>query len=148
MKKRKFTLGIIISVCLIFMYTMPSSAEDISLSAAEENLICRFVMAACGEEAPLAAKIGVVNVILNRLADSSFPDTVTEVIFKGEFECVENGSLNEPFSASLAVSAQNALRAALSGHDPSGGAISFARKSSAETDISISFEAGGFVFGK
>ncbi len=130
------------------MYAMPASAKDLSLSAAEENLICRFVAAACGENAPLAVRIGIVNVILKRLADSRFPQTVTEVIYNGNFECVKNGGLEAPFSAESAVSAKNALRAALSGHDPTGGAVYFARKTDGLNDISISFEAGDFVFGK
>ncbi len=130
------------------MHTVPVSAEDIPLTEAEENLICRFTMAACGEEAPLAAKIGVVNVILMRLADSSFPNTVTEVIYKGEFECVKNGDLDKAFSSASAVSAENALRVALSGHDPTGGALYFADKSDENNHISVTFEAGRFVFGK
>lgn len=127
---------------------MSASAESVQLSAAEENLICRFAEAACGEDAPLAAKLGAVNVILNRLADSSFPDTVAQVIFEGEFECVRNGSVNEAFSDSAAVSAADALYLALSGHDPTGGATFFAEKDDNFSGFSITFEAGRFVFGK
>ena len=127
---------------------MPSAAEKAVLSAAEENLICRFAEAACGEEAPLAAKLGAVNVLLNRLADSSFPDTVAEVIFEGEFECVENGAINGAVSSVNAVSAADALYLALCGHDPTGGAIYFAEKDGNLKGLGITFEAGRFVFGK
>ena len=127
---------------------MPAAAQGEALSAAEENLICRFACAACGEDAPLAAKLGVVNVILNRLADSSFPDTVAEVIFEGEFECVRDGGINEAISKSAAVSAADALFLARSGHDPTGGATYFAEKDSINAGFGITFEAGRFVFGK
>ena len=130
------------------MQALPAASQNISLTEAEENLICRFVVAACGEDAPLAAKIGVVNVILMRLADSRFPDNVTEVIFEGEFECVDNGRLDMALSEVSAASAENALRVALSGHDPTGGAIYFAEKSDSKNDWSLTFEAGNFVFGK
>ncbi len=126
-----------------------AAEESMALNAAEENLICRFADAACGEDAPLAAKLGAVNVILNRLADSNFPDTVTEVIFdEGEFECVEKGLLNKSFSESSAVSADDALRLALMGHDPTGGATLFAEKDDIPGQMDITFEAGRFVFGK
>jgi len=92
MKTRKLILRAAFAVYLVFASAFGGAAQKIELTAAEENLICRFVDAACGEEAPLAAKIGVANVVLRRLADSSFPDTVTEVIFEGEFECVKNGA--------------------------------------------------------
>lgn len=146
MKFRKRIVGIVVMFG-IMLAGVSASASQVELSAAEENLICRFAEAACGEDAPLAAKLGVVNVILNRLADSGFPDAVTEVIFEGEFECVRNGSINEAFSDSAAVSAADALYLALSGHDPTGGATYFAEKDDVYTGLSITFEAGRFVFG-
>ncbi|MBO5196201.1 MAG: cell wall hydrolase [Clostridia bacterium] len=148
MKTRKRIFVLAITVCAIFTTVFSCAAGEIKFTAAEENLICRFVDAACGEDAPLAAKIGVANVVLKRLADSNFPDTVTAVIFEGEFECVKNGELNKAFSASAAVSAYDALRIALAGHDPTGGAIYFAEKGEGANEISISFEAGRLVFGK
>lgn len=136
------------AVYVVFTSVFGGAAQKIRLTAAEEGLICRFIDAACGEEAPLAAKIGVANVVLRRLADSNFPDTVTEVIFEGEFECVKNGELEKAYSSSSAVSAEDALALAISGQDPTGSAVYFAEKNGGEYEFSITFEAGRFVFGK
>ena len=144
---RKILLCIIISVMCMNALMPVCSAEDISLSEAEKDMICRFTDAAVGD-APLAAKLGIVNVVLNRLADSDFPDTVTEVIFLGGFECVEDGRFEKAYLSPLSVSAKDALDLALMGRDPTGGAVYFAEKSRNAEKISISFDAGRFVFGK
>ena len=148
MKITKYLVSLVVLLYGIRVAALPSAAEEAVLSAAEENLICRFACAACGEEAPLAAKLGVVNVILNRLADSRFPDTIAEVIFEGKFKCVEDGTINDAFSESAAVSAADALFLARSGHDPTGGATFFAEKDDDFSRLGITFEAGRFVFGK
>lgn len=143
---RSSVVGIVVLFgILISVFT--SSAKEVMLTESEENLICRFAVAACGEDAPLAAKLGAVNVILNRLADSRFPQSVAQVIYNGGFECVENGLISQGFSRDDAVSAADALYLALRGHDPTGGAIYFAEKGDSHVDFSISFEVGKFVFG-
>lgn len=148
MKMRKLLWCIIISAVCAVIFSGVCAAEKTELSAAEEDLICRFADAACGEEAPLAAKLGVVNVVLNRLAGSGFPNTVTEVIFLGEFECVENGELEKAYLTLPTVSAEDALKMALLGRDPTSGAVYFVEKSQSTEKLSISFEAGRLVFGK
>ncbi len=148
MKIRKLLWCIIISAVWINVFSVVSTADNIELSRAEEDLICRFATAASGEDAPLAAKLGVVNVVLNRLADSNFQETVTEVIFLGEFECVENGELEKAYLKPRSVSAEDALKMALLGRDPTSGALYFVRKGQSTEAISISFEAGRLIFGK
>ncbi len=148
MKKRKFMLRVIISVYLILVCSLAVSAEEASLSMVEEDLICRFIDAACGEDAPLATKLGVANVVLNRLDDSNFPQSVTGVIFEGDFECVAEGSLEKAYLKRRSVSAEDALQMALAGCDPTGGAVYFAEKSLSAEELIISFEAGRLVFGK
>ncbi len=137
-----------LSVLTIWTVISASAAETEGLTAAEENLICRFADAACGEEAPLAAKLGCINVVLNRVADSGFPNSIAGVIFEeGAFDCVKQGRMNDAFTVSAAVSARDALGLALLGKDPTGGALYFADKRQGPLPQMISFEAGNFVFG-
>ncbi len=58
------------------------------------------------ESEPLAGKIAVGNVILNRVADSGFPDTIYGVIFDsrwgGQFQPASNGTIyNTPTAESI-----------------------------------------------
>ncbi len=148
MKRFKIFLVSVLSVLLIFPLMLTASASEIRLSDSEEELICRFSNAAAGEDAPLASKVGIINVVLNRLAHSEYPDSVTAVIFEeGEFECVRNGRINDSFSHSATVSARDALRLALLGRDPTEGALNFADGRKQTLQGEITFEAGGFLFG-
>ena len=64
----------------------------------------------------------VSNVVLNRVRSSSFPNTVSGVIYqKNAFACVSNGSINNtPDSSSI-----RAALDALNGWDPTGGCLYF-----------------------
>ena len=58
------------------------------------------------ESEPLAGKIAVGNVILNRVDSTEFPDSIYDVIFDerwgGQFEPAQNGTIyNEPTDESL-----------------------------------------------
>ncbi len=69
---------------------------------------------------PLEGKVGVGNVVLNRVASSRFPNTVYEVIFqRGQFTPVANGSIyREPnedsvIAAKLCLDGANTVGSAL-----------------------------------
>jgi N-acetylmuramoyl-L-alanine amidase len=69
---------------------------------------------------PYHGQVAVGAVILNRVEHSSFPDTVSGVIYqKGAFSALTDGQFDQP----IAASAWNAARDAMNGWDPSGGAI-------------------------
>lgn len=148
MKSIKVVIVCIIWFILMLQGMLTANAGEIRLSDSEEELICRFANAAAGEDSPLASKLGIINVVLNRLAHSEYPDSVAEVIFEeGEFECVRNGRINNSFSHSATVSARDALRLALLGRDPTEGALNFADGRKETLQGEITFEAGGFLFG-
>ena len=64
--------------------------EEIRLG--EMELIAQLVQAEAGNQS-LEGKRLVVDVVLNRVADPRFPDTVEEVIFQsGQFSVVSNGA--------------------------------------------------------
>jgi len=69
---------------------------------------------------PYVGQVAVGAVILNRVESPLFPDTIPGVIYQpGAFTCLTDGQFNQPVSASAFRAAQDAL----SGWDPSGGAI-------------------------
>ncbi len=67
-------------------------------------------------------KVAVAAVVLNRVDDSRFPNSISGVIYQPkQFTCVANGAINNtPDAESL-----KAARDALNGVDPSGGAVFF-----------------------
>ncbi|MBP1736857.1 MAG: copper amine oxidase [Oscillospiraceae bacterium] len=63
---------------------------------------------------PLAGKIAVGNVILNRVSDSRFPDTIYEVIFqKNQFTPASSGSVNRDPNADSIIAAKLCLDGAM-----------------------------------
>ena len=65
-------------------------------------------------------KVAVGAVILNRVASSSFPNTISGVIYhNGAFTCVSDGQINLGTNDECTRAAQDALN----GWDPSGGAL-------------------------
>lgn len=71
-----------------------ASSKCSTISASERELLERLVEAEAKGES-LVGKIAVVNVVLNRVRDEDFPDTITEVIFqKGQFSPVSNDSIH------------------------------------------------------
>lgn len=71
---------------------------------------------------PLLGKVAVGAVILNRTKSASFPNTISGVIFQDSaFESIQNGQAFRPLSQESIQAAQMAL----SGYDPTGGAIFF-----------------------
>ena len=93
-----------------------SPGEDAS---GELALLARLISAEARGE-PYAGQVAVGAVVLNRVEHPSFPNTTAEVIYQpGAFSCLLDGQWDEP----VADSAYAAARDALSGADPSGGAI-------------------------
>lgn len=64
----------------------------------EIKLLSSLVQAEAGNQ-PYKGKVGVANVVLNRVKSSRYPDTIKEVIYQsGQFSVVRNGSLNRMLS--------------------------------------------------
>lgn len=69
---------------------------------------------------PYSGKIAVGAVIINRMENPDFPKTVPDVVYqKDAFEAVTNGQYNRPLTEESFRAAQEAV----SGHDPTDGAI-------------------------
>lgn len=88
-------------------------------SSDDVALLARVVSAEARGE-PYTGQVAVAAVILNRIEHPSFPNTLAGVIYQpGAFSCLTDGGINAP----VADSAYKAVRDAINGWDPSGGAI-------------------------
>lgn len=85
------------------------------------DLLARVVSAEARGE-PYEGQVAVAAVILNRVRDARFPNTLAGVVYQTHaFESVSNGSIYQPPAAASRRAAQDALN----GWDPSGGSVFF-----------------------
>ncbi|MDR3270482.1 MAG: spore cortex-lytic enzyme [Peptococcaceae bacterium] len=85
------------------------------------NLLARLVNGEARGE-PYLGQVAVAAVVLNRLTDPSFPNTIAEIIYEPRaFSCVDDGQINMAPDSSCLQAAQEAF----SGNDPSQGALFF-----------------------
>lgn len=101
----------------------PSNAAVIPYSSNELDLLARLITAEADGQ-PYAAQVAVGAVVINRVKDPRFPNTISGVIYEVsggyyQFTPVENGWINKPATQE----AKNAAYDALHGVDPSHGAV-------------------------
>ncbi len=108
-------LGIIIQISKNEVYAAGSNTtSDVQLLARAINGEAR------GE--PYEGQVAVGAVILNRVKNSNFPNTIAGVIYqKGAFTAVSDGQINVPIKEGSTV--LKAARDALNGWDPTNGCI-------------------------
>lgn len=96
-----------------------SSGGGGSSGNGDVDLLARLISAESRGE-PYEGQVAVGAVVLNRVNHASFPNSISEVIYQsGAFSCLDDGQFDEP----VAESSYRAAQDALSGWDPSGGAI-------------------------
>ena len=96
-----------------------SGGNSTSYSDADVQLLGKVISAEARGES-YEGQVAVGAVILNRVAHSSFPDSISGVVYQaGAFSCVYDSNWNEPISET----SKRAALDALNGWDPSGGAI-------------------------
>lgn len=105
-----------------------------------ENML-RIVEAEAGGE-DRKGKILVANVIINRVMDEQFPDTVTDVIFQQEdgvcqFSPIRDGRF---YSVKVSQDTIDAVDAALYGEDCSSGALYFMARAHADKEKAAWFD--------
>ncbi len=105
-----------------------------------ENML-RIVEAEAGCE-DRKGKILVANVILNRVMDEQFPDTITEVIFQQEggicqFSPIRDGRF---YKVTVSEETKEAVDAALYGEDCSSGALYFMAREYADKEKAAWFD--------
>lgn len=96
-----------------------SSSGATGYSSADEYLLARCVYAEARGE-PYTGQVAVAAVVLNRVRSSSFPNTISGVIYQsGAFTCVSDGQINlTPNDTAI-----KAVRDAMSGWDPTNGCL-------------------------
>lgn len=109
--------------------------EKIQVTQTEYDDLLRIVEAEAGGEDKMG-KMLVANVILNRVADDSFPDTISEVIFQShngvtQFSPISDGRF---FTVQISQETVEAVNAVLEGEDNSKGALYFAARKAANPD--------------
>ncbi|MEH7417925.1 cell wall hydrolase [Neobacillus drentensis] len=78
------------------VHTASKAEITVGYSENELDLLARLVRAEAESE-PYQGKVAVACVVLNRVASSSFPNSIKEVIYqKGQFQPVRNGEINQP----------------------------------------------------
>ena len=96
-----------------------SNNTSSSTSNSDLNLLARLVYAEARGE-PYTGQVAVAAVVLNRVKNSSFPNSVAGVIYqKGAFSVVDDGQIN----LTPNQTAYSAARDAINGWDPTYGAI-------------------------
>lgn len=98
-----------------------ASGKSVGPKNVDVNLLARAVNAEARGE-PYVGQVAVGAVILNRLENPAFPNTVADIIYQPlAFSSVADGQINlQPTSQAL-----KAAQEAVSGVDPTGGAIYF-----------------------
>ena len=98
-----------------------------SSNSSDLNLLARLIYGEARGE-PYAGQVAVGAVVLNRVKNSSFPNTISGVIYQsGAFDVVKDGQIN----LSPDSTAKKAAQDALNGWDPTYGAIYYFNPSTA-----------------
>lgn len=104
-----------------------SSSSGSSSSSSNLNLLARVVYGEARGE-PYSGQVAVAAVVLNRVKSSSFPNTISGVVYQsGAFDAVKDGQINLSPNSTAIKAAQDALN----GWDPSYGAIYYFNPSTA-----------------
>ncbi|MDD4335366.1 MAG: spore cortex-lytic enzyme [Desulfotomaculaceae bacterium] len=99
----------------------PAVSRGTVTDRGDATLLARVIEGEAADE-PLQGKIAVGAVIMNRTKSAAFPRTISGVIFQDyAFESIANGQASRP----LTQQSMQAAQMALSGYDPSGGALFF-----------------------
>ena len=98
---------------------LEGQSDTAQSSMTDLGLLARLISAEARGE-PYEGQVAVGAVVLNRMEHPSFPNTMSGVIYQsGAFSCLYDGQFDEP----VAEISKKAAQEALTGVDPSGGAI-------------------------
>lgn len=95
------------------------SSSSATIISSDHRLLAKLVYAEARGES-YKGMVAVAAVVLNRVASSSFPNTISGVIYQtGAFSCVSNGSINNTPSSDCIRAALDAMN----GWDPTSGCL-------------------------
>ncbi len=134
------------------IYSPAISHSDEIMSEADTALLIHLVANEAGGF-PYMTQVCFAAMVLNRVEDPYFPHGVRGVVFEsGDFSSVLSGkvtgTLPEGFKNSRKFRiAKKAVEEAMSGQDPTNGALYFSTTTGGKSDFTPSFECGGMSFG-
>ena len=103
----------------IYNSSSSSSTSSSNVNSSNLNLLSRVVYGEARGES-YTGQVAVAAVVLNRVKSSSFPNTISGVVYQyGAFDCVSDGQINLTPDATARKAAQDAIN----GWDPTYGAI-------------------------
>lgn len=109
------------------IYTSSSSSSSSSNNSNNVNLLAKLIYGESRGE-PYTGQVAVGAVVMNRVKSSSFPNTISGVIYEtGAFDAVKDGQINLTPDSNAKKAAQDAIN----GWDPSYGAIYYFNPSTA-----------------
>ena len=101
------------------IFNSSSSSGSSSSNSSDLNLLARVIYGEARGE-PYTGQVAVGAVVLNRVRSSSFPNTISGVVYQsGAFDAVRDGQINLKPNSTAKKAAQDALN----GWDPSYGAV-------------------------
>ena len=126
------TILIALSTICIFFVDKESS-NNVSLAKTTSTSDIQLMARAINGEArgePYEGQVAVGAVILNRVKDSRFPNSISGVIYQpGAFTAVSDGQINASISEGSTV--YKAAQDAMNGWDPTGGCVYYFNPSTA-----------------
>ena len=118
-------ISIVLIITAIVFLNFIENKENVVYAASSGTSDNQLVARAINGEArgePYEGQVAVGAVILNRVKDSKFPNTIAGVIYQsGAFTAVADGQINKAIAENSTV--YKAARDALNGWDPTGGCI-------------------------
>ena len=127
-KKNNLTAdGIVGSKTLAALGISTATSSSAGATSSELNLLARLIYGEARGES-YTGQVAVGAVVMNRVKSSSFPNTISGVIYQPyAFTAVSDGQINmTPNSTAI-----EAAKAAMNGYDPTGGAIYYYNPSTA-----------------
>jgi len=98
-----------------------AASSSTAIVSSDHRLLAKLVYGEARGES-YKGQVAVAAVVLNRVASSEFPNTISGVVYqKNAFSCVDNGSINNSPDQSCIKAALDALN----GWDPTGGCLYF-----------------------
>ncbi len=126
----------IVSCILYEIYQILLNKNSYATSNATTQSDLQLIARAINGEArgeSYEGQVAVGAVILNRVKDPNFPNTISGVIYQpGAFTAVSDGQINEPIAENSTV--MKAARDALNGWDPTGGCVYYFNPNTATSD--------------
>ena len=116
---------LIITFDMLVVLSKNNSKQNVSYAATSNTSDLQLMARAINGEArgePYEGQVAVGAVILNRVKDSRFPNSISGVIYQsGAFTAVADGQINSPIDEGSTV--YKAAQDALNGWDPTGGCV-------------------------